>query len=116
MDFITGVSFAPLLKEYVKTLEKKLGIECEVHAIINNFFGPSVTVAGLVTAGDIIEQVKGTKTDAFVIPDNMLREFTDTFLDNKTVKEVEETLGAPIVVISHSGSDMASKIAEHFGY
>jgi len=116
VDFITGVSFAPLLKEYVKTLEKKLGIECEVHAIINNFFGPSVTVAGLVTAGDIIEQVKGTKTDAFVIPDNMLREFTDTFLDNKTVKEVEETLGAPIVVISHSGSDMASKIAEHFGY
>lgn len=116
VDFITGVSFAPLLKEYAKSLESKLGIECEVHSIVNNFFGKSVTVAGLLTAGDIIEQVKGTKTDAFVIPDNMLREFTDTFLDNKTVKEVEDALGAPFIVISHSGSDMASKIAEHFGY
>ncbi len=114
IDMITGVSFAPLLKEYAKKLADKLGLQVEVHAIINNFFGKTVTVAGLVTAGDIIEQVKGVKTDAFVIPDNMLREFTDTFLDNKTVEEVEKTLGAPFVVISHSGSDTAQKIIEHF--
>lgn len=114
VDFITGVSFAPLLKDYVKSLEGKLGIECRVHAIVNHFFGESVTVAGLVTAGDIIEQTSGCKTDAFVIPDNMLREFTDTFLDNKTVKEVEDALGAPIIVVAHTGSDIASKIVEHF--
>ena len=85
-----------------------------MHAIVNNFFGTSVTVAGLVTAGDIIDQLGGVKSDAFVIPDNMLREFTDTFLDNKTVAEVEAALGAPIIVISHSGSDTAQKIVEHF--
>ena len=74
----------------------------------------SVTVAGLVAAGDMIEQLQGVKTDAFVIPDNMLREFTDTFLDNKTVKDVEDALGAPFIVVSHSGSDTAQKIIEHF--
>ena len=114
IDLITGVSFAPILKEYAKKLEAKLGLKAEVHAIVNNFFGTSVTVAGLVTAGDIIDQVGGVKSDAFVIPDNMLREFTDTFLDNKTVEEVEAALGAPIIVISHSGSDTAQKIIEHF--
>ena len=114
IDLITGVSFAPILKEYAKKLEEKLGLKAEVHAIVNNFFGTSVTVAGLVTAGDIIDQLCGVKSDAFVIPDNMLREFTDTFLDNKTVEEVEAALGAPIIVISHSGSDTAQKIVEHF--
>ena len=113
IDMITGVSFAPLLKEYCKKLADKLGLQVEVHAIINNFFGKTVTVAGLVTAGDIIDQLKGVKSDAFVIPDNMLREFTDTFLDNKTVKEVEDALGAPIIVVSHNGSDTAQKIIEN---
>lgn len=115
IDFITGVSFAPYLEEYAKTLEKRLGIKCKVHAIINNFFGKSVTVAGLVTAGDIIEQLKDNPVpDAYVIPDNMLREFTDTFLDNVTVEEVSKALGAPIIVTAHSGSDLASKIKEQF--
>lgn len=114
VDMITGVSFAPILKERIKAVEKKLGIRCEVHAVVNNYFGRSVTVAGLLTAGDIIEQVKGTKADAFVIPDNMLREFTDTFLDNKTVKDVEEALGAPLIVTSHNGSDMVRKITDFF--
>lgn len=114
VDMITGVSFAPILKERVKSLEKKLGITCEVHAIINDYFGHSVTVAGLVTATDIIAQVGNAGADAYVIPDNMLREFTDTFLDNKSVKDVEEALGAPMIVVSHNGSDLATKIIEFF--
>lgn len=114
VDMITGVSFAPILSERVKKLEVKLNIECRVHAIRNDFFGNSVTVAGLVTAGDIIAQVKGGSADAYVIPDNMLREFTDTFLDNITVKQLEQELGAPVIVVPHNGADMPQKIAAHF--
>ena len=115
VEFITGVSFAPYLEKYAKRLEEKLGIECKVHAIINNFFGTSVTVAGLVTAGDITAQLKDNPVpDAYVIPDNMLREFTDTFLDNVRVEELSERLKAPIIVTAHSGSDIVSKIKEFF--
>lgn len=115
VEFITGVSFAPYLEKYAKMLENKLGIECKVNAIINNFFGKSVTVAGLVTAGDIIAQLgNNNPPDAYVIPDNMLREFTDTFLDNKTVEEVASALKAPIIVTAHNGSDMVKKIKEFF--
>lgn len=115
VEFITGVSFAPYLEKYAKRLENKLGIKCKVNAIINNFFGKSVTVAGLVTAGDIIAQLgNNNPPDAYVIPDNMLREFTDTFLDNKTVEEVASALKAPIIVTAHNGSDMVKKIKEFF--
>ena len=49
-----------------------------------------------------------------MIPDNMLREFTDTFLDNVRVEELSERLKAPIIVTAHSGSDIVSKIKEFF--
>lgn len=111
---ITGTSFAPLLEKYMPALEDKLGIECKVNAIKNDFFGHTVTVAGLVTAADIINQAE-RGADAYVIPDNMLREFTDTFLDNKSINEVEAALGAPIIVVPHNGNDFAGCIARHFG-
>lgn len=111
---ITGTSFAPLLEKYMPALEDKLGIECKVNAVKNDFFGHTVTVAGLVTATDIINQAE-RGADAYVIPDNMLREFTDTFLDNKSVNEVEAALGAPIIVVPHNGNDFAGCIARHFG-
>ncbi|MDE6302330.1 MAG: DUF512 domain-containing protein, partial [Clostridia bacterium] len=113
VDMITGTSFAPILEGYMPALEQKLGIKCKVNKIENNFFGHSVTVAGLLTAGDVIAQTE-RGADAYVIPDNMLREFTDTFLDNRTVKEVEDALGAPIIVVPHSGADLAKLIKAHF--
>lgn len=52
--------------------------------------------------------------DAAVIPDNMLKEFGDVFLDNVTAAEVERALGVPLIVVSHSGSDLVGRIAEFF--
>ncbi|MCM1305937.1 MAG: DUF512 domain-containing protein [Bacteroides sp.] len=113
VDMITGTSFAPILKKYMPALEDKLGIRCNVNAVVNDFFGHTVTVAGLLTAADIINQVE-RGADAYALPDNMLREFSDTFLDNRSVKEVETALGAPIIVVPHSGRDFAKCIVEHF--
>lgn len=113
ITMITGTSFAPILEKYLPDIKNKLGVECKVNAIENDYFGHSVTVAGLVTATDIINQAE-RGADAYVLPDNMLREFTDTFLDSKSVKEVEDALGAPIVVVAHNGSDLFKRIAEHF--
>ncbi len=112
--FVTGVSFKPLLEKIIVNAEEKLGITAKVVGIENNFFGKSVTVAGLVTAGDIIEQIKGETYDAVCLPDNMLREFSDVFLDNVSLKQLEENIGAPVIVLSHNGADIASKIIEFY--
>jgi len=109
IGFITGTSFAPILREEIKQVEEMFNIKATVYGVVNHFFGESVTVAGLLTAQDIIAQVKGEQ-DFYVIPDNMLREFTDTFLDNVKVKELEEALGAKVVIVAHDGSDLVEKI------
>ena len=111
---ITGVDFAPFLREKMKEVDAVIGTSSTVFGIVNRFFGENITVAGLVTAGDIVAQADCAGMDAAVIPDNMLKEFGDVFLDNVTLASVERALGVPVIVVSHSGADLVGRIAEHF--
>ena len=101
---VTGQSFKDILKSLCEKLKDKYpNVNLRVKDIYNDFFGRSITVAGLITAGDIIKQFKDAPKYT-IIPSNMLREFTDTFLDGITVSELEKALGTHIVV-SHGGED-----------
>ena len=101
---VTGQSFKDILKSLCEILKDKYpNVNLRVKDIYNDFFGRSITVAGLITAGDIIKQFKDAP-EYTIIPSNMLREFTDTFLDGITVSELEKALGTHIVV-SHGGED-----------
>lgn len=111
---ITGVDFAPFLREKMKEVDAHIGTSSTVFGIVNRFFGETITVAGLVTAGDVIAQADCAGMDVAVIPDNMLKEFGDVFLDNVTLGEVERALGVPVIVVSHNGSDLVGRIAGHF--
>lgn len=97
VSLITGESFATFLIGFCGEIKSKLkGLECEVVKVKNDFFGHSITVAGLITAGDIIKQCKGRLHKDVIIPSTMLREFTTTFLDGISVKELESELGVKI--------------------
>ena len=101
---VTGQSFKDILKSLCEKLKDKYpNVNLRVKDIYNDFFGRSITVAGLITAGDIIKQFKDAP-EYTIIPSNMLREFTYTFLDGITVGELEKALATHIVV-SHGGED-----------
>ncbi|HBT49205.1 MAG TPA: radical SAM protein, partial [Caldanaerobacter subterraneus] len=70
-----------------------------------------ITVAGLVVGKDIIEQLKGkAKGKTLVIPRVMLKEGSDIFLDDVKVREVEDALGAEVIVSEVDGRDFLQKI------
>ena len=99
LDSASGVSAAPFMQ---KLFDKLLpyGIRINVHPIVNHYFGETVTVSGLITAGDLAEQLKGSLTsDTLLIPHNMLRERDDVFLDGIRLPQLEEKLGAKIAPI-----------------
>ncbi len=78
-----------------------------VHQIVNHFFGESVTVAGLITARDLIESLKKNnfQGNRLFIPNVMLRNKQDAvFLDDYTIEDVERELGAKVTPIDCSGS------------
>ena len=65
----------------------------------NNFFGDNVIVAGLITGKDLISQLKDEKIENLIIPSIMLRPYTNDFLDNVTVEEVEKELNCKVFPI-----------------
>ncbi len=79
-----------------------------IFRIKNDFYGESVTVAGLVTGGDLIAQLKGKELGKkLYIPDVMLRYEKDKFLDDVTVSEVSEKLGVELVPVCTGGAEFA---------
>lgn len=108
---LTGVSFYPVLNETAKLIEKKTGLSLDVFAVKNKFFGEIVTVSGLVTATDIDGQAP-RGYDFYTVPSNMLKEFSTVFLDNVSLKDLSERLGAPIIVLDETGKDLISKLSE----
>lgn len=103
----TGASAAPILRELVDEAGKKWhNLRVQVIAIKNEFFGETINVAGLVTGGDIIRQLRGIDTPVLVIPDVMLRHEQDRFLDDVTPEQVEQALGVRLQVLPVGGEEL----------
>ena len=104
----TGVSAAPLLEKLLQTGHKKCAnIKGQVYAVVNDFFGHTIDVAGLVTGGDLIAQLKGRDLgERVLIPHNMLRHGEGVFLDDVTLEEASAALGVPVVPIGSGGAEL----------
>lgn len=102
--------------DFIKSLTDRIesvceGVKAEVFAIRNDFFGGGVNVSGLVCGGDMIAQLKGKiTTDELIIPEVMLRDGEDIFLDDVTLSELEERLGVRVSVCSNDGYDFLEKV------
>ena len=102
------------LKDFVGQIREKYpNITSEVIAIKNNFFGEKITVSGLITGQDLIEQLSGRKLgERLLIPCNMLRSGEDVFLDDITITELSEKLGKEIIVVDPGGADLVSAVLD----
>ncbi len=112
VSIATGKAAYPLLRELAEKAEKSFpGVKINVYEILNDFFGHSITVAGLITGGDLIRQLKGKELfDELLIPDVMLRKEGDIFLDDVTVEEAENQLGVKITPVSSDGYELLTQI------
>lgn len=104
----TGVAATDLMKNLTqKAVDKWDNLDCEVHTIINDFFGHKITVAGLVVAQDIVNQLKGQDLgDELLLPACMLRHERDKFLDDYDVEYVEKQLNIKIRLVENDGYDV----------
>ncbi len=108
----TGVAAYPLISELAAQIcEKYSSVKINVEKIENNFFGKQITVAGLITATDIIGQLKGKKLGSHLyIPSAMLRHGNDRFLDDITTEELEEKLGVKLVPVNNDGYEFVEAL------
>ncbi|MDU7966295.1 MAG: DUF512 domain-containing protein [Paeniclostridium sordellii] len=92
-------------------MEKYPELDIKVHKIINNFFGDTITVSGLITATDIIDQLKNEDLgQTLYIPRSMLKADEEIFLDNITLEELQKIMNIEIVPCLNEGKDFVDKI------
>lgn len=108
----TGVSAAPFLQKLLVTLEQKCDkIQGGVYPIVNDFLGHTIDVAGLVTGGDLIAQLRGKDLgERLLIPVNMIRHGEDVFLDDVTISDIEVELGVPVRIVPQDGGQLLDAI------
>ncbi|HSG98485.1 MAG TPA: DUF512 domain-containing protein [candidate division Zixibacteria bacterium] len=106
MIALTGVSAQPWLEAEVGSWLRGAGAAIEFHAVDNQFWGGSVTVSGLLTGADLLgaaQRIAGAD-DVVLLPPNCLNN-DDLFLDNKTLAQFRERVGARVVVGSYDITD-----------
>ena len=117
LTLATGAAAYPLLQELCTAAEQKIGCKIEVVKIVNHFFGEQITVAGLLTGQDLLEQLQDRDLgEALLIPLVMTIDYTshstenNKFLDDITLKEAEKTLGVPVVPTGNVGKELLSNL------
>ena len=110
----TGCLVAPFIRSLVeKAKEHCPAVDGTVYAIENNFFGTTIDVAGLVTATDLMDQLKDKPLgERLLIPSSMLRHGGDVFLDDYSVSDVEKALQTTIYTSEGDGFSLLDTIFE----
>lgn len=86
-------------------------LKFDVYKIRNDYFGETITVAGLITARDLIAQLKGKELgDELLISVSMLRRDSNVFLDDMTIEDVENALNVRIRAVENDGFELLDAV------
>ena len=112
ISLATGVLAAPVISSLVERLNTKYpNVKVNIYTIINNFFGPEITVAGLLTGEDLLAQLQGRQLgDALLLPEVLLRNGEDVLLDDMTVSNIERSLQTKVRIVQSDGKSLIDAI------
>jgi len=100
---VTAVSASSYIQAIVREMERLIaGIEIQVKAAPNYFFGETVTVAGLLTAADVVKALgkTGGGYRCIFLPDAMFNANGFT-MDGFSRQRIEKRIGTAVRVVSH---------------
>ena len=109
---ITSYAAYETLKELTDKFNEKYNAEIELVRIKNEFFGEKITVAGLLTGRDIINQLKGKNIKKLLVPRSILRAEGDITLDDMTISDMEKDIGCKIITVENDGYEFLKKLAD----
>ncbi len=112
LSIATGVLPAGYLEQYLSWIREKYPRRTvHLYPIVNRFFGESITVAGLVTGQDLMEQLAGKPLGTrLLLPECMFRSGEEVFLDDVTRQEVQNALQVPVNIVKSSGQDFVDAV------
>lgn len=112
VSIATGVSAYDFIYSMSNTLMELCSyLRINVYRIRNDFYGDSVTVAGLLTGRDIMLQLKGKELgEKLLLSSSMLKSDDNVFLDDMRPHELEAALQTKIVFVENNGAEFIKAI------
>ena len=112
VSIVTGRLAYGMINDFATQIMKKFtNVRINVYPIRNDFFGETITVSGLITGGDIINQLKDKELgDRILMPYNIVRSDEEVFLDDVTLSDVAKHLDTPCFVINNGGENFIKAI------
>lgn len=104
LTLVTATLFAPTLRQAATRFSELAGIESEVAAVVNERLGDTITVSGLLMAGDVIAHLKENGYGDLVICPRVIFDHPDVIsLDDLTPQDVANQLGRPLALADTMG-------------
>jgi putative radical SAM enzyme (TIGR03279 family) len=108
LRLVTGRSMTPFLQDRAARLAQVTGAEVDVVTVVNEYFGETVTIAGLLGGRDILSALAGSRAgDIVVLPAESLNA-DDAFIDDLPMQAFRE--GLPDVEL-RTGHDLIDALA-----
>jgi putative radical SAM enzyme (TIGR03279 family) len=104
---LTGSAFFPELLSFAHKLHAESAATLQVVEVQNSLLGVEISVAGLLSGGDILKALAGRDLGAgLLLPDVLLRDGTEVLLDDMTLDQLAENLGCVVIPVSASATGL----------
>ncbi len=104
ITIVTSMMAEPVISGIAEDIRNIEHIEVQVLPVVNKFFGPEVTVAGLLCGQDVLETLENVKQlgDLVLLPRVMLDNEGQRFLDDMTVDEFKAKLASRVEFVRNA--------------
>ena len=110
---VTGTSMSPYFREFAPMVAGRMGCAVEVVEIENQYFGPSVTVAGLLPGADILEGLRGCRPgDLVLLPGTALND-DEVFIDGVALEDAKGRLAPARIRAGHELVEVLGNAGDH---
>ena len=104
LTLVTGTMFAPVLEKATAVFNQLTNLKATVLPITNERLGPSITTAGLLMAGDALNQLQATDMGDLIILPRVMFDHPDTIsLDDLSPQDVANQLNRPVALADTMG-------------
>jgi putative radical SAM enzyme (TIGR03279 family) len=114
LALVTGTMAVPILRRLAADLRRVVGLEVCLLPVENRFFGPTTTVAGLLTGQDVLDAVRAAcadfiPADLILLPRVLLDNAGARFLDDLTVADFQAAL-TPRVAFARTADEIVAAV------
>ena len=98
MAIVCGTLIAPTMQHLIDRLNRIENLTAQVIPVVNQFFGETVTVSGLLMAQDVIPVLKQSGVTRALLPRVMFDHKGEKTIDNMTLEDIATASGVAVML------------------